>query len=89
MINKISTWIEFYNWIYDIFNAGNKTEVTSVKLVLFKFLMSFETLTKLDQLTEILMFGKVLSQKIVANCGLVTKWSTKMLGRVCINDRQL
>ena len=33
-----------------------KTEVTSVKLVLFKYVMSFETLTKVDQLTEILRF---------------------------------
>ena len=31
----------------------NKTEVTSVKLVLFKSVMSFETLTKVDRLTEI------------------------------------
>ena len=31
----------------------NKTEVTSVKLVLFMYVMSFETLTKVDQLTEI------------------------------------
>ena len=29
----------------------NKTEVTSVKLVLFKYVMSFDTLTKVDQLT--------------------------------------
>ena len=35
----------------------NKTEVTSVKLVLFKYVMLFETLTKVDQLTEILRFG--------------------------------
>ena len=35
----------------------NKTEVNSVKLVLFKYVMSFETLTKVDQLTEILRFG--------------------------------
>ena len=35
----------------------NKTEVTSVKLVLFKCVMSFDTLTKVDQLTEILRFG--------------------------------
>ena len=28
----------------------HKTEVTSVKLVLFKHVMSFETLTKVDQL---------------------------------------
>ena len=35
---------------------NNKTEVTSVKLVLFKYVMSFETLTKVDQLTEILRF---------------------------------
>ena len=35
----------------------NKTEVTSVKLVLFKYVMSFETLTKVDQLTEIVRFG--------------------------------
>ena len=38
-------------------NYKNKTEVTSVKLVLFKYVMSFETLTKVDQLTEILRFG--------------------------------
>ena len=31
----------------------NKTEVTSVKLVFFKSVMSFETLTKVDRLTEI------------------------------------
>ena len=35
----------------------NKTEVTSVKLVLFKYVMSFETLTKVDQLTDIVRFG--------------------------------
>ena len=35
----------------------NQTEVTSVKLVLFKSVMSFETLTKVDQLTEIVRFG--------------------------------
>ena len=35
----------------------NKTEVTSVKLVLCKYVMSFDTLTKVDQLTEILRFG--------------------------------
>ena len=35
----------------------NQTEVISVKLVLFKYVMSFETLTKVDQLTEILWFG--------------------------------
>ena len=35
----------------------NETEVTSVKLVLFKYVMSFETLTKMDGLTEILRFG--------------------------------
>ena len=34
-----------------------KTEVTSVKLVLFKYVMSFETLTKVDWLTEIVRFG--------------------------------
>ena len=33
--------------------GGNKTEVTSVKLVLFKSVMSFETLTKVDRLAEI------------------------------------
>ena len=31
----------------------HKTEVTSVKLVLFKSVMLFETLTKVDQLAEI------------------------------------
>ena len=46
----------------------NKTEVTSVKLVLFKYVMSFETLTKVDQLTEIFRFCYVLSQRIMANC---------------------
>ena len=35
----------------------NKTEVNSVKLVLFKYVMSFDTLTKVDQLTEIVWFG--------------------------------
>ena len=35
----------------------NKNEVTSVKLVLFKYVMSFETLTKVDQLTEVVKFG--------------------------------
>ena len=39
------------------FQNQNKTEVTSVKLVLFKSVMSFETLTKVDQLTEIVRFG--------------------------------
>ena len=38
---------------------NNKTEVTNVKLVLFKYVMSFETLTKVDQVTEILRFGWV------------------------------
>ena len=31
----------------------NKSEVTSVKLALFKYVISFETLTKVDQLIEI------------------------------------
>ena len=35
----------------------NNKKVTSVKLVLFKYVMSFETLTKVDQLTEIVGFG--------------------------------
>ena len=39
--------------------GNNKTEVTSVKLVLFKYVMLFETMTKVDQLTEILRFGLV------------------------------
>ena len=38
------------------YDYRNKTEVTSDKLVFFKYLMSFETLTKVDQLTEILRF---------------------------------
>ena len=37
----------------NIISSGNKTEVTSVKLVLFKSVMLFETLTKVDRLTEI------------------------------------
>ena len=37
----------------NIILIANKTEVTSVKLVLFKSVMSFETLTKVDRLTEI------------------------------------
>ena len=37
--------------------SNNKTEVTSVMLVLFKYVMFFETLTKVDQLTEIVRFG--------------------------------
>ena len=36
---------------------SNKTKVTSVKLVLFKYVMLFETLTKVDQLTDIVRFG--------------------------------
>ena len=36
---------------------NNKTEVTSVKLVLLQYVMSFETLTKVDQLKEIVKFG--------------------------------
>ena len=45
----------------------NKTKVTSVNLVLFEhvIVMSFETLTKVDRLTEIVRFGKVFSQRIV------------------------
>ena len=39
----------------------NLTEVTSVKLVFCKYVMSFETLTKVDQLTEIVRFVQVLS----------------------------
>ena len=35
----------------------NQTEVISVKLVLFKYVVSFETLTKVDQLAEIVRFG--------------------------------
>ena len=38
-------------------NIANKTEVTSLKHVLFKFVMSFETFTKVDQLTKIASFG--------------------------------
>ena len=44
----------------------NQTEVTSVKLIFFKYVMSFETLTKVDQLKEIVQFSYVLSQRIVA-----------------------
>ena len=40
-----------------LFVMYNKTEVTSVKLVLFKYVMSFETLTKVDRLKEIVSFG--------------------------------
>ena len=49
-----------YNKSVDLTNnkaKANKTEVTTVKLVLFKYVMSFETLTKVDQLTKILRFG--------------------------------
>ena len=35
----------------------NKTEVTSVKLILFKYVMSLETLKKVDRLTEIVSLG--------------------------------
>ena len=49
----------------------NKTEVTSVKLVLFKYVMSFETLTKVDRLIEFVRFGQVLSQRIVAKPNLI------------------
>ena len=35
----------------------NQTEVTSVKLVFFKYMMSFETWTKVDQLKEIIRIG--------------------------------
>ena len=45
----------------------NKTKVTSVKLVLFKYVMSFEPLTKVDRLTEIIRFGQVFRQRIVTN----------------------
>ena len=33
-------------------SLNNKTEVTSIKLVLFKYVMSFETLSKVDQLAD-------------------------------------
>ena len=49
-----------------------RLKVTSVKLVLFKYVKWFETLIKVDQLTEILRFGQMLRQRIVANCGLVS-----------------
>ena len=39
--------------------ALNKTEVTSVKLVVFKYVKSFETLSKVDHQTEIVRFGYV------------------------------
>ena len=44
-----------YNYVHEMSqkHAKNKTEVTSVKLVLFKSVMLFETLTKVDQLAEI------------------------------------
>ena len=35
----------------------NQTEVTSVKLVLSKYVKSFEILTKVDQLSEIVRIG--------------------------------
>ena len=41
------------NFYWLVNNKKNKTEVTSVKLVLFKSVMSFETLTKVDRLAEI------------------------------------
>ena len=44
-----------------MFITENKTEVTSVKLVLFKYVMSFETLTKVDRLTEIVRIRPGLS----------------------------
>ena len=54
----------------------NKTEVTSVKLVLFKYVMSFETLTKVDQLTEIFSIQVWLSFKS-KNSGKL--WSGKQM----------
>ena len=58
----------------------NKTEVTSVKLVLFKFAMSFETLTKVDQLREIIRFGQVLSQsgKLWSGVQMITQNDDEM-----------
>ena len=43
----------FIQQVFSEENLVNKTEVTSVKLVLFKSVMSFETLTKVDRLAEI------------------------------------
>ena len=43
MIWYFGIWKYFYN----------KTEVTSVKLVLFKYVMSFETIKKVDQLYQL------------------------------------
>ena len=45
---------------YPYFNerGAKSSDLTPlVRLVLFKYVMSFETLTKVDQLTEIFRFG--------------------------------
>ena len=50
ILMKIKEW-------YHVYLTSNKTEVTSVKLVLLKFVMLFDSLTKVDQLSEIVRFG--------------------------------
>ena len=54
----ISTFFIVLSWEQTVSQVSiayclNKTEVTSVKLVLFKSVISFETLTNVDQLAEI------------------------------------
>ena len=58
---------------------NNKTEVTSVKLVLFKYVMSFEILTKVDQLTENLWFLLGFKPK---NSSQVTILSPRMMNKL-------
>ena len=44
--------IKIPNNSIEINKKYNQTEVTSVKFVFFKYVMSYETLKKVDQLTE-------------------------------------
>ena len=49
--------IKIPNNSIEINKKYNQTEVTSVKFVFFKYVMSFETLTKVDWLKEIVRIG--------------------------------
>ena len=55
-ISNKSILMKIKEW-YHVYLTSNKTEVTSVKLVLLKFVMLFDSLTKVDQLSEIVRFG--------------------------------
>ena len=51
-------------WLHLLSLNYNQTEVAIVKLVLSKYVKSFEILRKVDQLSEIVRIGKVLMSSL-------------------------